>query len=319
MSAKIFEISKNGNTTELPGYLAKLEIDIQDIFEKNLLTLLGIRFVASGKIITKSPKKREVDILGLDDNNYPVIIELKRYKDQGITNQGLSYWVHLNDHRGDFHMLVLEKLGKEAADNIDWSSIRIICIAGQFRDHDKTGVTAMAQNIDLIEYKLYGENLLLIDPVYIGSKNNYINTPIVNGKPSIINTKSLDDRQKRLKRLLNPKWKPKPVFEYLLEFVETLGDDIKIKQTKAYIAGMKITNFVSFQGLSEKLRVSIPMKSNDVDEVKAILPTGAWDIILAECKTSPHKKDFLQLDFNVTSIQEADFTKPFIERGYERS
>ncbi|MHA1828701.1 MAG: DUF5655 domain-containing protein [Candidatus Heimdallarchaeaceae archaeon] len=316
-NAKIFKISKNENLEELPGYLAKLEIDIQDIFEKNLLTLLGIRFIASGKIIVKSPKRRQVDILGLDDNNFPVIIELKRYKDQGIMNQGIAYSLHLGDHKGDFYRMVEKKLGKKVADEIDWSTIRIICIAGKYREHDKEAVTAMIQNIDLIEYKLYGDDVLLIDPVYIGSKSNYNNSSSSNGKPCAVkvNTKM----KRRAVRLEDPEWKNKSIYDNLLEYVETLGDDIEIKKMAAYTAAKRMWNFVSFQALAKDLRISIEMKEEDVDEVKSFLPEKAWESIICDCKISIYKKEFLLLNFNINSTQEAEFTKPFIERSYERS
>jgi len=316
-NAKVFELIKDGSAIELPGYLARLEIDIQDIFEANLLSLLGVRFIASGKLIAKSPKKRQVDILGLDDNNFPVIIEVKRYKDQGIMNQGLSYQLHLGDHKGDFHMLVEKKLGKKAADEIDWSTIRIICIASNYREHDKDAVIVMNKNIDLIEYKLYGDNLLLIDPVYIGSKKNYINPPVVNGKPN--DTKIISNQKMRSKRLEDTNWIHKDIFDYLIEFVETLGDDIEINKMAAYTAAKRMWNFVSFQGLARVLRVSMEMKSYDVEEIKSLLPEAVWDNIVCEYKTSTYKKDFMLINFNINSIQDAEYTKSFIERSYERS
>ena len=314
-NAKVFQINKDA-ATELPAWLAKMEIDIQDVFEKNLMTLLGIRFVASGKTICKSPKRRLVDTLGLDDNNYPVIIEVKRYKDQNVTNQGLAYRLHLLDHRGDFYMLVEKALGKKVADEIDWSTVRIICIASTFREYDQEAVISMRENIDLIEYKLFGDNVLLIDPVYIGAKKNYTNSVIPIGKP--IEVKLDNNYTRRVQRLEDEKWKQKAIFDELLEFSENLGDDAEINKMKAYISVKRMSNFVSFQGLSKQLRVSIEMKPEDLEQVKHHLPEGTWEKIV-DCKESVYRKGSMMLNFNVTSSQDAEFTKPFIERSYERA
>ncbi len=36
------------------------------------------------------------------------------------------------DHRKEFQWLVMERLGKEVADNVSWTSPRFLCIAGDF-------------------------------------------------------------------------------------------------------------------------------------------------------------------------------------------
>ena len=53
-----------------------------------------------------------------------------------VINQGLFYLDWLMDHRKDFQWLVLEQLGKEEAEAVDWSAPRLICIAGDFNRYD---------------------------------------------------------------------------------------------------------------------------------------------------------------------------------------
>ena len=76
-----------------------------------------MRFLASEYTITEG----RIDTLGLDENNCPVIIEYKRHSNENIINQGLFYLDWLMDHQADFKLLVMEKIGKAAADTIDWS------------------------------------------------------------------------------------------------------------------------------------------------------------------------------------------------------
>lgn len=316
MNTKVYKLAETDLTvTELPCHLAKLEIDIQNIFEKNLLKLLGIRFVASCEIIATYPKRKEVDLLGLDDNNYPVIIEIKRDKDSRITFQILSYWKNLDTHKGDFYLKVKKKLGIEVADAINWSTIRLISIAGNFCNGDIDVAHSVKQNMDLIKYKLYGDDIILIEPVYISSKKNYINLDIVKQDETTEKEIILAMRRQRLQ---NESWNHKSIFEHLLDYTENLGDDIEIKQVKAYVAAKRRWNFVSFQGLSDALRVSIVMTPDDFDEINNMLPTHIWGRI-GSYKPSKYKNDHLQLDFNIGSMEDAEHTKMFIERSYQRS
>ena len=62
-----------------------------------------------------------MDSIGIDENNSPVIFEYKRSQNENVINQGLFYLDWLLDHKADFKLLVIDKLGMEAADNIDWS------------------------------------------------------------------------------------------------------------------------------------------------------------------------------------------------------
>ena len=67
------------------------------------------------------------------------------------------------DHRKDFQWLVLEKLGKEDAEAVDWSAPRLVCIAGDFNRYDDHAVRQMQRNIELIRYRRFGTDLLMLD------------------------------------------------------------------------------------------------------------------------------------------------------------
>ena len=52
-----------------------------------------------------------IDTLGIDENGNPVIIEYKRATNENVINQGLFYLDWLLDHRAEFKLLVMERLG----------------------------------------------------------------------------------------------------------------------------------------------------------------------------------------------------------------
>ena len=107
---KLF-LLESKNIRELPGQAVQVEKSLQDLFEFNLESLLGIRFLGS-EHSTGPVHGGRIDTLGLDEDNCPAIIEYKRAINENVINQGLFY---LDDHRKEFQWLVMEKLGAEVA------------------------------------------------------------------------------------------------------------------------------------------------------------------------------------------------------------
>ncbi|MDO5757607.1 MAG: hypothetical protein Q4P24_08840 [Rhodobacterales bacterium] len=125
---------------------------------------MGVRFLAS-EFSTGADHGGRMDTLGLDENGYPVIIEYKRATNMNVINQGLFCLDWLVTHRGDFEMLVLKTFEAEAAQSVEWSSPRLICIAGDFSKFDEHAIKQMNRNIDLIRYMKFGDDLLLFEQI----------------------------------------------------------------------------------------------------------------------------------------------------------
>ena len=163
---KLFRLSSSG-VSEVPGATLLLEKSLQTLVEHNLEGLLGIRFLSSGYRTTSG----RIDTLGVDENFCPVIIEYKRSSNENVINQGLFYLDWLKDHRQDFEWLMMERFGKEDAAKVEWSSPRLICIAGAFTRNDEHAVKQISRNIELIRYRRFGDELLLLDLVTTTTAN----------------------------------------------------------------------------------------------------------------------------------------------------
>ncbi len=214
------------STPEIP-----LEKALQNLFEKNLETLLGVRFLASEYITSNGGR---MDTLGIDENGYPVIIEYKRDRSENVINQGLFYLDWLMDHRGDFEILVRDKFGKDAAQAIEWSAPRLICIASDFTKYDTHAVKQMSRNIELIRYRAFSNDLLLLDLL---TSVSTAPTPVASAPGKVnkykTNLESLADASEELANLYAD------IEGYLLE----LGDDVVRKVVKNYFAFKRIKNF----------------------------------------------------------------------------
>ncbi len=143
-----------------------IEKTLQVLLERHLEQFLGVRFIATEYQTGKTHGGR-IDTLGLDDNNCPVIIEYKRALNENVINQGLYYLDWLMDHQGEFTLEVMKRFGREIADDIDWSGPRLLCIAGDFTKYDEYAVHQIPRNIELLRYRRYGADLLVLDLVNV--------------------------------------------------------------------------------------------------------------------------------------------------------
>src|SRR5213082_1739103 len=143
---KLFRVS-NGRAQELQGTFIAIEKTLQALIEHHLEVFLGVRFLASEYSTGKTHGGR-IDTLGIDENGCPVIIEYKRATNENVINQGLFYLDWLLDHKAEFELLVLKQLGSQDADAIEWSSPRLLCIAGDFTKYDVHAVQQINRNIE---------------------------------------------------------------------------------------------------------------------------------------------------------------------------
>lgn len=151
------------NVTQLKAAHFNTERELQKLFEANLETLMGVRFIAS-EFTTGDRQRGRIDTLGIDQDSTPTIIEYKKISNQNVINQGLYYLDWLVDHKGDFFVAAQDVLGP--AIEIDWTNPRLILIAEDFTEYDKYAVNRIGANIELWAYRLYADGILFLDPIF---------------------------------------------------------------------------------------------------------------------------------------------------------
>jgi predicted transport protein len=247
---KLFRIS-SGKASELQGDASDLEKPLQTLIENNLETLLGIRFLATEYSTGKTHAGR-IDTLGLDENHCPVILEYKRSVGENVINQGLFYLDWLMDHQAEFKLLVMETLSKSAADAIDWSAPRLVCIAADFTKYDGHAVQQIARNIELIRYRRFGDEFLLLELANATSANNGKSVAgkaarAAAGKTAVAGAAVIrQGGDKSYAELLQTL--PAPMSELLAsleDYVMSLGDDVQRKELKLYAAFKRLKNFAT--------------------------------------------------------------------------
>ena len=254
---KLFRISA-GNVDELTGATDAIEKSLQTLFEANLEALLGVRFLASEFSTTHGGR---IDTLGLDENGCPVILEYKRATNENVINQGLFYLDWLMDHRKDFQWLVLERLGKAAAEAVDWAAPRLICIAGDFNKYDDHAVKQMQRNIELIRYRRFGGDLLMLDLVATTSAKWTPSTSVAaSGAATMVKYKTVSTVLAELDIAMIDR------FEALRSFLTALGDDVTETTLQFYIAFKRLKNFacVEFRPTTGKILIYVKVDPSSV-------------------------------------------------------
>ena len=299
-----------GTATELAGRAAPLEKELQSLIEGQMETLLGVRFLVTEHATGKTHKGR-IDSLGLDENGCPVIVEYKRRSNENVINQGLFYLDWLLDHQAEFRWLVMEKLGKEVAERIEWAGTRLLCIAADFTRYDQYAVQQIPRNIELIRYKLFGDDLLLLELV-----NSQSVPDATAAKPSAANAAASKSEPVQAK----PAGKDKTLAEQLesatpeiralyaqtANFLLALGEDVQEKPLKLYTAFRRLKNFACVIAYPNRLLVTLKLDPATVAleegfsrDVSAIGHWGTGDLELC-----------------LRGVADLDRAKPLLERSY---
>ncbi|SDZ34979.1 DUF5655 domain-containing protein [Thermoactinomyces sp. DSM 45892] len=252
---KLFRIYDD-SAEELAGRSVTVEKSLQNILEQHLETFLGVRFLATEYNTGKKHAGR-IDTLGIDENNSPVIIEYKRAVNENVVTQGLFYLDWLLDHKAEFELMVMRTYGIEVSNAIEWSSPRLLCIAGGFTKFDRHAVEQIHRNIELYVYKYYDEGLLLLELVNATTAQTmHINEQTENQRNVSVKVKTVSDYLEQANTQITDR------YEALKAYMMALGDDVQIKILKHYIAFKRIKNFVCLEIHPQTGRILLYVKVN---------------------------------------------------------
>jgi predicted transport protein len=280
-----------------------IEKTLQVLLERHLEQFLGVRFIATEYPTGKTHSGR-IDTLGLDDNNCPVIIEYKRALNENVINQGLYYLDWLMDHQGEFTLEVMKRFGRDVAGNIDWCGPRLLCIAGDFTRYDEYAVHQIPRNIELLRYRRYGADLLVLDLVNVSPAETA-------NKRSRLADANKDKLRTQDASEPGPEHSVLDVWEGLKAFLLALGDDVQMKELETYIAFRRLKNFVCVKVRQSDLLVwtRLELSSEELEKEKGFI----HDV------TNIGHQGTGNLEIRVQNASDLERAKPFFERSYQKS
>jgi predicted transport protein len=286
------------------------EKELQNLIERNLDVIFNCRLVAS-EYSTGPVHGGRIDSLALSEENNPVIIEYKVIESSQLINQSLYYLSWINDHRGDFEIAVQKAFPKENI-QVDWSSIRVICIAPEYKKYDLHAVKMMGSNIELWQYRYFSNGSLFFEEVFkksvalSGTVNERSKDPLMveaGKKAALTRATGVYFVAEHLDKI-EPK--KRPLAEALREFICGLDESVEEAPKKHYIAYKVSQNFVCMEIHRAKILLfmkvdpsSIHLADNHRD-VRSIghYGTGDLEILINAEEDVQNAKEFIQMAFN---------------------
>ncbi len=273
----IFEI-KEKKVNRIKPTEFKLEKNLQNLIEQNLETFFNCRFVAT-EFSTGNLHSGRIDTLAISEDNNPVIIEYKKVASSDLINQSLFYLHWITDHKGDFQVAVNNAIKGNI--EVDWSDIRVICIAPEFRKYDLHAVRVMGANIELWQYKIYENGIISIDEVFKRTETRGQTTIDTNGKNPVMveaGKKAAETRKSATYTINEHLEKANDSLKNLLneirEYIVNLDASIEETPKKYYIAYKTTQNFVCIETQKKKLVLFLKLNPDEIRE----LPKQARDV-----------------------------------------
>lgn len=251
-----------------------------------------------------------IDTLALSEDDNPVIIEFKVVESSDLVNRSLFYLSWIDDHRGDFGIAAQKALGPQA--QIDWSDVRVICIAPTYRKYDLNAVQMMGANIELWTYRLFTNNVLYLEevlhksdagagistgknPVMVAAGNKaatasatgvYTFDKHVDGKPPLMRELALS----------------------INDFITGLDPSIEVSPKQFYVAYKTSQNIVCMEVKQQRVLLYLKLDLNAVRGPKGI------------SRDVSEVGHYGTGDLEISLKTQADFAAatPFIQQAYER-
>ena len=293
-----------------------LEKDLQSLIEKNLETVFNCRFVAS-EFSTGAQHAGRIDSLALSEEDNPVIIEYKKVESSELINQSLFYLHWIQDHKGDFEIAVQKRLGNGV--KVDWSDVRVICLAPNYKKYDLHAVQVMGANIELWKYRLFSNNSLYLEEVFhtsksttstisrVATENGYKKPVMVEaGKKAALTrataTYTFDERLKGKSEEIQE------LTATIREFILGLDESIEEVPKKFYVAYKISQNIACMEVKNKNVKLFLKLKPSDIPnetpyyrDVTSIGHYGTGDV-----------------EFTVASESEFESVKAFISMAYNK-
>lgn len=257
----------NGKLIEVSEKQFKLEREIQNLFEANLDSLMGLTFVKSEFTI----KNKRIDTLAYDSQtNAFVIIEVKRDKNLSVVDQGFTYLSLMLENKADFIVEYNESLKANLKrEDVDWTQTRVAFVSTAFTENQVQATNFKDIAIELWEVKQYNNNLIVVVPV----KKTNSATSI---KPVMQQSQALKKVSEEIKvyteddLLANSNEEMRELYFRFRDAILNLSDDIEVVPKKLYIAFKKVGNIACIDIKKSLIRIFIGAKIGTLDDAKGL-------------------------------------------------
>jgi predicted transport protein len=229
-----------------------------------------------------------------------------------LINQSLFYLSWIHDHRGDLEIAAQRALGPKV--EIDWSDVRVICIAPNYRKYDLHAVRVMGANIELWTYRLFANGALYLEEV-LQKSDAGVATATLSGKNPVMVAAGKKAAAARASGSYtfeqHVTGKPEPMRQLAIatnDFVTGLDPSIEVSPKKFYVAYKTSQNIVCMEVKQQRILLYLKL-----DPKTARGPKG-----ISRDMTNVGHYGTGDLEVSVKTSADFESAKPFIQMAYER-
>jgi predicted transport protein len=257
-----------------------------------------------------------IDTLALSEDDNPVIIEYKKVESSELVNQSLYYLAWLKDHKGDFERAVQKALGNSI--EVDWSEVRVICIAPNYKKYDLYAVQMMGANIELWAYHLFENRFLYLEKVLqtgysiVGGEEGQSE---INGKNPVMvaaGKKAAITRATGVytfeEHLEGKSDEVKELAFAVQEFITGLDSAIQEVPKKNYIAYKISQNIVCMELQNQRILLYLKLNSKEISNPPKI----------SRDMTGKGHYGTGDFEISIKSMEDFEVAKPYIVMAYQK-
>jgi predicted transport protein len=296
--------TKGTKLVEITGEQFPLESEVQKLIEANLQELFDLVFVKS---------EFELHGLGIDtlafdkESSAFVIIEYKKDRNFSVVDQGVAYLNLMLNNKADFILEYNEAFSGQPIKRgeIDWSQSRIIFISPEFTRHQQYAIGFKDLGIQLWEVHKCSNGLLVFneakspftkEPITAIAKRN----PVAKRITEEIKVYTEEDHFKGVNNNI------KELYQTLRARALDLGNDIRIKTNKTYIAFSRKHNFLSIRVTKSFLKLHLNIRKSELNDplhkakdiVGVLHASGLTEIHIKEPNEIQYVLPFIQQSYN---------------------
>jgi predicted transport protein len=246
----------------------KFEKDIQNLVEKDLMTLIRLNFIRS----EFSLNGFRIDTLAFDKETKSfVIVEYKRDKNFSVIDQGYAYLSLMLNNKADFILEYNEcQQTTLKRTDVDWSQSKVIFISPQFTNYQREAINFKDLPIELWEIKRFENETISFEQIQKTSAKESIKTisrndEIVEAVSKVVKVYTEQDHLQKVD------FQTKELYEQVKDRLISLADDITMqpkKQTIDFRVGNNIFCDIVLQ--NNGLKIYVNLKSGDLQDQKKV-------------------------------------------------
>jgi len=238
----------------------------------------------------------EIDTLAITEDGNPCIIEYKHRQEDTVLNQIVFYydWLMQRPTKFEFERIVKENEVTKKIE-VDWSKIRLICVAKQYSSWDTSLIKHLDAEIECYSYTYHEDELdIQLDPIV----NQFKKQKVYNSKQTTKEITLENHRNKADKE-------GKELLDKLRDEVFKMGDDIKEGYAPNYIKYFIKTTFLAVTIRKKWLIIELRVNEKTFKDPKKL------------AKDISHRGFTVTREMKVDSIGNLNYALTLIKQAYE--